>query len=232
MSNMAMLEQIADALGSLKEKMVFVGGSVAELYADFPEISDIRPTLDIDCIVDIQISTYVEYSKLEDKLHKLGFQNDTRKNASICRKIYQGIIVDFMPVNPDILGFSNLWYADGINNKISKLLPNGKSIYILPVEYYIATKFEALNSRGGQDIRGSHDWEDIVYIMNNCADLINCIKLNPNRMLVEYLQNQCENLLKDNNIREIIYTSLPIYSEEENIDAIIEIMNRIKQLKK
>ena len=49
---MAMLEQIADALGSLKEKMVFVGGSVAELYADFPEISDIRPTLDIDCIVD------------------------------------------------------------------------------------------------------------------------------------------------------------------------------------
>ena len=51
-------------------------------------------------------------------------------------------------------------------------------------------------------------------------------------MLVEYLQNQCENLLKDNNIREIIYTSLPIYSEEENIDAIIEIMNKIKQIKK
>ena len=55
-----MVKQIADALGDLKEKMVFVGGSVAELYADFPEVSDIRPTLDVDCLVDVQVSTYVE----------------------------------------------------------------------------------------------------------------------------------------------------------------------------
>jgi len=226
-----MIEQIANALGELKNKMVFVGGSVAELYADFPEISDIRPTLDVDCIVDIEICTYVDYIKLEEQLRTLGFQNDTEKNAPICRKIYQGIIVDFMPVNPDILGFSNRWYADGINNKTSILLPNGTSIYILPIEYYLATKFEALNNRGGQDIRGSHDWEDIVYIMNNCANLVNCIKQNPNIQLVEYLQKQYDNLLKNNNIREIIYTSLPVYSEEENIDAIIEIMDNIKQLK-
>lgn len=231
MNNVAMIEQIANALGELKNKMVFVGGSVAELYADFPEISDIRPTLDVDCIVDIEICTYVDYIKLEEQLRTLGFQNDTEKNAPICRKIYQGIIVDFMPVNPDILGFSNRWYADGINNKTSILLPNGTSIYILPIEYYLATKFEALNNRGGQDIRGSHDWEDIVYIMNNCANLVNCIKQNPNIQLVEYLQKQYDNLLKNNNIREIIYTSLPVYSEEENIDAIIEIMDNIKQLK-
>ena len=63
-SNIAMIERIARALGDLKEKMVFVGGSVAELYADFPEISDIRPTLDIDCVVDIQIRTYLDYSNL------------------------------------------------------------------------------------------------------------------------------------------------------------------------
>jgi len=111
-SNLAMIKQIAHALDDLKEKMVFVGGSVAELYADFPEISDIRPTIDVDCVVDIQISTYLDYSKLENKLRKLGFQNDTSENAPICRKIYQGILVDFIPVCPDILGFSNRWYAE------------------------------------------------------------------------------------------------------------------------
>jgi len=227
-----MIEQIANALDDLKDTMVFVGGSVAELYADFPEISDIRPTLDVDCIVDIEICTYLDYSRLEEKLRKLGFQDDTEKNAPICRKIYHGIIVDFMPVNPDILGFSNRWYADGISNKISTLLPSGTHIYILPVDYYLATKFEALNNRGGQDIRGSRDWEDIVYIMNNCTNLINCIKQNPNIQLFEYLREQYTNLLNNNNIREIIYSSLPIYSEEENIDEIIDIMNNIKQINK
>ena len=223
-SNIAMIERIAHALGDLKEKMVFIGGSVAELYADFPEISDIRPTLDVDCVVDIQIRTYLDYSKLEDKLRALGFQNDTSANAPICRKIYQGIIVDFMPVFPDILGFTNRRYVTGIANKIETVLPTGTIIYILPVEYYLATKLEALNNRGGTDIRGSHDWEDIVFIMNNCAKLTEEIKQCSNSQLVEYLQKQYSKLMKNKNIRETIYGALPYHSEEENIDEIMQIM--------
>ena len=226
MSNIAMIEKIAGALGDLKEKMVFVGGSVAELYADFPEVSDIRPTTDVDCFLELH--SYLSYSKLEEELRKLGFKEDTTQGALICRKIYQGIKVDFMPDDENVLGFSNRWYADGIKNKKESVLPNGISIYILSVEYYLATKFEALNSRGSTDIRGSHDWEDIVYIMNNCAELTNAIKQCGNIELVEYLQEQSCKLLKNNNIREIIYSSLPYNSEEENIDEILNIMNEIK----
>ena len=226
-SNIAMVERIAQALGDLKEKMIFVGGSVAELYADFPEISDIRPTLDVDCVVDIQINTYLDYSKLEDKLRVLGFQNDTSNNAPICRKIYQGIWVDFLPVCPDILGFSNRWYVDGTINKTESVLPNGTIIYILPVEFYLATKFEALHNRGGKDIRGSHDWEDIVFIMSNCTKLANYVERCANSQLIDYLQEQYNILLKNNNIREIVYSVLPYHSEEDSIDTVIEVMNRI-----
>ncbi|MDR1718628.1 MAG: nucleotidyl transferase AbiEii/AbiGii toxin family protein [Dysgonamonadaceae bacterium] len=218
---------IANALGDLKEKMVFVGGSVAELYADYLELSDIRPTLDVDCIVDIQINTYLDYTRLEQELRSLGFSNDISEGAPVCRKLYQGIIVDFMPVNPDILGFSNRWYGDGMSHKTIAALPDKTNIYILPVEYYIATKFEALAGRGGIDIRGSHDLEDIVYIMNNCATLADDIGNCDNQQLIDYLQEKCRQLLKNNNIREIVYTSLPYNSEEDNIDAIIEIMNEI-----
>ena len=116
--NIDKVQMVAQALGELKEQVVFVGGSIAELYADNPEISDIRPTIDVDCIVDLQISTYFDYSNLEEVLRKLGFSNDTSENAPICRKIYKGIIVDFMPVNPDILGFSNRWYKDGFINSV------------------------------------------------------------------------------------------------------------------
>jgi hypothetical protein len=227
---MEMIQRIASGLGDLKEKMVFVGGSVAELYADYPELSDIRPTLDVDCIVDIRIDTYLDYSKLEDELRALGFKNDTRTCAPVCRKIYMDITVDFMPVNPDILGFSNIWYADGMRNKTSAILPNGVSIYILPAGYYLGTKFEALRNRGGKDIRGSHDWEDIVFIMNHCAMLVDAIKRCNNIQLIEYLQKQCLILLHNDNIREIVYTSLPYHSEEESIDLIMHVMNEIASI--
>jgi len=226
-SNLAMVERIARALGDLKEKMIFVGGSVAELYADFPGVSEIRPTFDVDCVVDLQICTYVDYIKLEEKLHSIGFQNYTQDNAPICRKIYQGILVDFMPAYPDILGFTNRWFADGAVNKIVKLLQHGTTIYVLPVEYFLATKFEALMSRGGADIRGSHDWEDIVFIMNNCAELTNVILQCANYKLVEYLQEQCCKLLKNSNIREAIYCALPYHSEEENINEILQVITKI-----
>ena len=222
-----MITQIANALGSLKEKVVFVGGSAAELYADYPEITDIRPTIDVDCFLELH--TYLNYSKLEEKLRSLGFKDDTSQGAPICRKIYNGIKVDFMPDDERVLGFSNRWYADGIKNKKENVLPNGTKIYILSVEYYLATKFEAMNSRGGTDIRGSHDWEDIVYIMNNCAELVDAIKRCHNAQLAVYLQSQCFNLLQNRNIREIIYSSLPYHSEEENVDEIFQLIEQISK---
>ena len=82
---------VAQALSDLKEQVAFVGGSVVELYADNPGISDIRPTIDVDCIVDLQITTYLNYSNLEEKLRKLGFANDTSENAPVCRKILKKI---------------------------------------------------------------------------------------------------------------------------------------------
>jgi hypothetical protein len=221
------IQIVATALGDLKAHVVFVGGSVTELYADNPENSDIRPTVDIDCIVNLHISTYAGYSKLEEQLRNLGFQDDTSANAPICRKIYKGIIVDFMPVNPDILGFSNIWYKGGIINKTEITLPDGTSIFILPAEYYLATKLEAMHSRGGKDIRGSHDWEDIVYVLDNCSRFLNNFWQCNDTELVEYLKFNFINLLNNNNIREIVSSALSYGAEEEHIEKILQIMRDI-----
>jgi hypothetical protein len=218
---------VAQALGELKEQIVFVGGSVVELYADHSELSDIRPTIDVDCVIDLQISTYIDYSNLEEKLRKLGFANDTSQNAPICRKIYKGIIVDFMPVSSDILGFTNLWYKDGIANKTKFILPDETSIFILPVEYFVSTKMEAMLSRGGADIRGSHDWEDIVYVLDNCSTFISNFNHCNNHHLIEYLKAKFYTLLHEKNIREIIYSALPYNAEEELVDKIFETIKEI-----
>lgn len=57
-SNITILQLVANGLGHLRDEVVFVGGCVAELYAEEPELSDIRATQDVDCI--IEISSYIE----------------------------------------------------------------------------------------------------------------------------------------------------------------------------
>lgn len=223
MTNIGMIQCVAAALGDFKDEVAFVGGSVTALYAENPGLSDIRPTLDVDCVVEV--TTYVAYTQLEERLRLLGFRNDTAAGAPLCRKKYRGIMVDFMPVDGAILGFTNRWYRSGMDNRMKYRLPDGTSIFIFPVEYYVATKFEALNNRGGSDIRGSHDWEDIVYIFSNSSELVPRVASSGDRVLIAYLQAQCRQLLTNANIREIVYAALPYNAEEELIDAVLTVMN-------
>ena len=104
--NIDMLQIVATGLGELKEVLVFVGGAVAVLYADDPASSDIRSTQDVDCV--IELGSRMEHARLEENLQTKKFAHDTSKGAPICRWIYQGIKVDFMPTDESILGFKNI----------------------------------------------------------------------------------------------------------------------------
>ncbi|MBX2842894.1 MAG: hypothetical protein KTR26_14080, partial [Flammeovirgaceae bacterium] len=149
-TNLETLQIAAEGLGELREEVVFVGGAVAELYAKNPKISDIRITMDVDCI--IEISSLVGYYKLEEILRSKSFRNDQSEGAPICRWLYKDIKVDVMPTDEKILGFSNKWYKEGIASKVERKLPNGLTIYIFPVAYFLASKFEAHKNRGGKDL--------------------------------------------------------------------------------
>jgi len=52
-TNIAMLQTVANGLGELNEKMVFVGGVVAELYVSDPAAYEIRSTFDVDCVIEL-----------------------------------------------------------------------------------------------------------------------------------------------------------------------------------
>jgi hypothetical protein len=104
-ANIEMLQTVANGFEELKEEVVFIGGAVAELYADDPASSDIKPTQDIDCMIELR--TYKEFTEFEEDLRKKGFANDTSEDAPICRWIYQYIKVDVMPSNENILDFNN-----------------------------------------------------------------------------------------------------------------------------
>ena len=166
--NIEMLEIVCDGFADLVDKFVFVGGSVTSLYITDPASSYIRPTLDIDCI--IEINSRIQFTDLEQKLRDYGFVNSIEVGSPICRWKYKNVLVDIMPTDSKILGFSNIWYSEGIKNSITHILPNGNEIKILSLPYFIATKIEAYYGRDEKDFRFSHDIEDIFVILDGLLD--------------------------------------------------------------
>lgn len=56
-----------------------------------------------------------------------------------------------MPVEPEILGYSNRWYEGALAQAQSYALPNGMSIRLATAPYVVATKIEAFHGRGAGD---------------------------------------------------------------------------------
>ena len=222
-----MLQTVASGLGDLRDEMVFVGGAVAELYADDPASSDIRPTQDVDCT--IELSSYRKHTELEEELRTKGFANDTSQGAPICRWIYQDIKVDVMPTDENVLGFNNQWYPGGVGSKITRTLPNGTEIFVFSPEYYLASKFEAHNDRGGGDLRQSHDFEDIIYILDNCTSIFENIR-NADEDVKNYLKTECEKLFANDGLSEGIESALPYGSDSDRVEIIEDLILEIASL--
>ena len=161
--NVVRLKAVRNALEALYEEVVFVGGAVLSLYADKP-IIDIRNTNDIDVIIDIL--SYSHRVTIEEKLRNIGFQNDMTSGI-VCRYKIRGLVVDIMPTNDPSIGFHNIWYEEAFSKAIKIALDEKISIKIPTAPHFIATKFEAFKSRGQYDGYSSHDFEDIVFILQN-----------------------------------------------------------------
>lgn len=166
-TNIVRLKAVSNALTSLNEAVVFVGGAVLSLYADKP-IIDVRSTNDIDVI--IEILNYAHRAEVEDKLRAIGFHNDI-ESGIVCRYKIQGLIVDIMPTNEPSVGFHNIWYTDAFTHSIPVELDERATIKIPTALYFIATKFEAFKDRGKYDGYSSHDFEDIIFVLQNRTNI-------------------------------------------------------------
>lgn len=156
--NRTMVIHVAKCLGDLRENFVFVGGCTTGLLVTDPAMPSVRFTKDVDLIVEI--GSRVEYRKLEKALLKKGFRQDAGEGAPICRWVIDDILVDVMPTQEDILGFSNKWDLPAIE-QASRINMDGLEIQIVSPPYFLATKIEAFQGRRGGDFIASHDIEDM-----------------------------------------------------------------------
>jgi predicted nucleotidyltransferase len=197
--NIVRIKVVANALDTLKEKVVFVGGATISLYPDKP-VLEVRPTDDVDVI--IEILNYKNRVEVEEKLRAIGFTNDIQSGV-VCRFQIQGIVVDIMPTNDPSIGFGNRWYPEGFNEAVDYVIDDRCTVKILSAPYFIATKLEAFKGRGRNDGRTSSDFEDIIYVLENRKEIWKEM-IEAKKELQDYLKFEFENLLKNSNIEEWI----------------------------
>ena len=223
-NNNERLQTIAEGMKDLNERLVYVGGALAGSYATDPAALEPRPTTDVDCVVNS--ANYAEHAAFEEQLRKQHFQNDTEsKPPVICRWVYNGELVDVMSFEEKTLSFGNQWYRPGFEHREQYKLPSGKMIYRLPAPYYIATKIDALLSRGGNDWRGAKDFEDIIYVLNYCTDFMAHFRT-AETDVQQYLSEQFAQMLRRSNFNEEIECAISA-DDVERTDMLIQIMNNI-----
>lgn len=162
--NVARVERVAQALGDLRDQLVFVGGCAAGLLCTTPNAPPPRVTYDVDVIAEVV--ALAGYHALERQFAKRGFKRDIAPEAPICRWRIGELEVDLMPTDEKILGFSNRWYAEAIRSAQPLRLPSGVDIRLISAPAFLATKFEAFATRGRGDLIGSHDLEDIINVLD------------------------------------------------------------------
>jgi hypothetical protein len=168
--NLDQLIAAADVLRPLLAELVFVGGCVTGLLITDEAAGEPRGTIDVDAIAEI--TSYAQYAEFGGHLRSLGFSEDTREGAPVCRWIRGAMILDVMPLNEKILGFSNRWYQAAMAASVMKKLRDDLEIRIVAAPYFVATKLEAFKGRGGGDFLGSHDLEDVVSVVDGRETLI------------------------------------------------------------
>jgi hypothetical protein len=125
--------------------------------------------------------------------------------------------VGWAPANP--------WFEGGFDQLI-EFDVDGLRIKCLTLPYYLATKFTAFYERGIKDPRTSHDFEDIVYILNYCSnfeELISQAQYDVRNYLLECFQD----ILNDSIKQEAILGNLFYENQEFRFNKIVAHLNHL-----
>ena len=168
--NIELLIQIAEALGDLRERLVFVGGCATALLITDPAAAPVRATEDVDTIV--AIVSKPEYHQPGETLHAKGFSQLLEQNDPPFRWTFAGMKLDVMPIDQAVLGFSNRWYEPAMQTAVTATLREGLSIRLVAATCFVATKLAAFLDRGKGDYLESHDLEDVLAVVDGRSALV------------------------------------------------------------
>lgn len=205
-ANRDLLIRVARKIRPLLDELVFVGGAVVELYFTSPASPRVRPTADADAIC--QVTGYARYDRLGERLRTLGFSQRSDAADPPYRWRSSGDVLDLMPTDPQVLGFTNRWYERAIKTATPYELERGLFILLAPPPVFLATKLAAHESRGRHDPLTSVDLEDAVALLANRPELVAEIaEADPS--LRDWISDRVSTFFRAGARRELVASFLP-----------------------
>jgi hypothetical protein len=202
--NLQRVIAVSRQLGELAQEVVFAGGAATGLLVTDPAIADVRPTIDVDVIVEV--ISHVDYFRLQERLRENGF-GESMDEEVICRWKYKEIILDVMPTDERILGFSNLWYAEAFRNA-KDIVIDDMTIKLIRAPYFLGTKLEAFFGRGKADYMASHDLEDLITVLDGRIEIVEEVQQSKEG-IKRYLAEQFRQLLENDEFLDALPGHLP-----------------------
>ncbi len=204
--SVALLELAASTLEPVLAEVVFLGGATVTLWITDPAAPPVRPTKDVDVVVEVASRT--AFHDFEERLRALGFGED-QQDGVICRWRHRdtGLILDAMPSEPGILGFVNRWQAPAIPRAREMNLPSGMAIRAVTPPYLLATKIEAFEGRGREDFVASRDLADIVVLIDGRDELVGEVDQAPSDLRA-YLVDRLTHLMQHPRFRDGVHAAL------------------------
>lgn len=165
------LETAAALLGPLLDEVVFVGGATIYLWITEPGAPPTRATEDVDVVCEV--ASRVKYHQVGERLRERGLR-EAMGEPVICRwrSADPQLVLDVMPTDPDILGFSNPWYEEAISSAVTVALDSGAEIRAAAPVALVATKLCAWKGRGDGDLLPSLDIHDVLTLIDGRSELI------------------------------------------------------------
>lgn len=103
-ANRKLLVRVARKVEPLLDRLVFVGGAVAELYFSDPASDRVRPTSDADAVCEA--ASYTELHGVGDQLRDLGFRQSLQEGDPPYRWRSGPDVLDLMGERQDALASS------------------------------------------------------------------------------------------------------------------------------
>jgi predicted nucleotidyltransferase len=224
--NVAMLMRVADRLAPLRDRLVFLGGAITELFITAPGRRSSRHTKDVDVIINVM--NLGEYSELlREQLVGLGLREDDREGAPICRWLLDDLIVDIMPTRGEILGFSCEWYQVAFDTAQAISLPDGTTIRLVTPACFLATKLTAFADRGRRNPMASHDLEDVIAVIDGRPEIVGEVAAAPADIRAAIAIRFCD-LLARRDAEDVVAAQL--FPDAESQNRLPLVLDRIRSL--
>lgn len=175
----------------------------------------------------MEIASLGALEALREDLIARGFVQSPEDKV-VCRFRYEDVLVDVMATEQVGWAPANRWFKLGFGLAYDYELDE-LNIRLLPLPYFLATKFDAFFDRGINDLFASHDFEDIVYLLNHTSDITHQV-VNSEITVKSYLMECASKIISNSAMQEAIIGNLYYEAQNQRFELIMSKLKKIVDL--